>query len=1580
MSLINIYENYRAQELREADPADIALRTKLPEIEEQPEGHELVTDPEKSSSKKNDDPEKKPEKKKDNYDLPPTSVMARNRGVLRRSAYHTGSTLATAAAHTYEGTAHFFDVMDKAADIVADKTGMAKGGALAKLREGQLSWAAYYRDKITYQDYMTRVVGGILGAGPGITQFSLGPLWAGLEGYTQDGIQGAILGSARRYATGKVFHAISAGKNIYSRMGKGAGFFGSEAVVAGGTLEDIAEQATIGAVFTRKGKDPAPIREMSTRERLEVTSDIFKQLDRGVYEGKIDEPTARVAKYFVEKHPEIDADTSLRVLGDIRMATEEIMRSEGYRPGTAGIVTGSARTTMSPEGILKTAIELYAGADPTTPIEEFFHRQYNHMSVMERTEVERDYQRMEAHQANPRRIEEFYAQQKTDEFFELPQRGPIGKLQDVVGRIFDHVKEMPGNMARKFLPEATAGLSQTPAPKLGFQIRAEKGTYSEKRGDTGPFHRIWTLVDEETGEKTSNLMWTSKEAAEVAARRLSKSGEKSYQIRSVRKTGFTTEAAPIIKNLTTSKKLRSHEKYESAKSGNAEASVTLVTELAKDVSIQEAGERYGPDVIYQPLVAVEASGRNQVPSALAEYYAARTGATAGEEIYQTNVTAHTGEGMMSRLLKRPEFAGGVVRDGKYVLVDDVVTSGGSVAALADYIESKGGKVVGTVFLANAARTGTLSPDAEIVASLRKRFGNDITKELQIEPEALTKQEAAYLNRFPDADALRARATQERGSESQVLLPQDLQERLSHQARPLLPESYRTVDPNQITQARMPEEKYTGNLNLERIQTRDDIKGLLDVVAKHNEEFIKDRRDVITQDQTRELADELGMTVEQVLSRKKGEMWNAEQALAARQMLQASSFRLMNLAKKATGPDASDTDLARYLEFEQVHMAIQAQVAGATAEAGRLLASYRIPAGPAGSKVRAVSEFMQAAGGRERVQERAELLSAMMDASPDGTVSVGQVNQLVRNARKATTPDMLLEVWINALLSGPRTHAKNILSNMLVMGTQVPERWLASQIGRLHGGEKVELGEAGAMTSGMLHGIIDGIKLAGAALRTGESTDPMGKIETPQRAITAENMGITADNWMAKGVDLLGGTVRVPGRMLLVEDEFFKAVGYRMEIHAQAHRLASRIRKEEDLSDNEFYRLYKALVDSPSEDMKMAAADFRQYVTFTNALGETGQKFQGFVNSHPLLKVIFPFVRTPGNIYKYGFARTPLAPLLMKSVREDMAAGGVQRDLAIARMGLGSMMMMATASAVVGGLITGGGPEEPELRSNLRQTGWQPYSIYNPVTKTYTSYQGLEPLGSIVGMAADATEIIMRSESIKDIEDVALVASVAFGRQVTNKTYLMGLSELIHAVDDPVRYGESYFGRLAGTVVPNIANQLSDSLDPYMREASGVMQAVKKRTPWRTELEKMRDRWGEPIVQEGSLGPDFISPLYQSAKKDDYIDEMIAENQIPVPRLRRTVAMAGVPIELDDEQFTQYQIQAGSLARSEMEKLVKRAEFIRATGGPEGGKATAVREVFTRSRAAARQKLTELYPELNALILTKKREIRALRGR
>lgn len=156
---------------------------------------------------------------------------------------------------------------------------------------------------------------------------------------------------------------------------------------------------------------------------------------------------------------------------------------------------------------------------------------------------------------------------------------------------------------------------------------------------------------------------------------------------------------------------------------------------------------------------------NAIPEMLAHYYAATTGGEVNtDSIIQVNKVYHTGAGMMERMLNRPRFAGEVVKGARYILVDDVTTSGGTFADLSDYIIANGGQVVSVVSLTNAMRGTRIVPVRLVIKTLERRFGNEIREIFNIEPAALTAAEAGYLIGFKDAGTLRNRsikAAQER---------------------------------------------------------------------------------------------------------------------------------------------------------------------------------------------------------------------------------------------------------------------------------------------------------------------------------------------------------------------------------------------------------------------------------------------------------------------------------------------------------------------------------------------------------------------------------------------------------------------------------------------------------------------------------------------------------------------------------------------------------------------------------------------------------------------------------------------------
>jgi hypothetical protein len=773
-----------------------------------------------------------------------------------------------------------------------------------------------------------------------------------------------------------------------------------------------------------------------------------------------------------------------------------------------------------------------------------------------------------------------------------------------------------------------------------------------------------------------------------------------------------------------------------------------------------------------------------------------------------------------------------------------------------------------------------------------------------------------------------------------------------------------------------------NINLNNIETPDDVKTFIDRVAEADAQDINEaRRQVITNVELPKLADDLGMTVDDLLARRQGEAFNAEQILAARKILIASGEHLIKLAKKAS--TGGDMDLAMFRRAMAQHKAIQAQVSGMTAEAGRALQSFNIVAASSREQERAIKEALEASGGMEVNQKMAQMMSQLDDPA--------QVGKFVKDASKATNMDMLYEGWINGLLSSPTTHAVNALSNVMVAALTVGERKVASALG-----QSIPPGEATAQAKGMVDGARDGLRLAWQALKTGEPSDVMQKVEVDQhKAISAENLNI--GGYPAVFANYLGNMVRIPGRLLTTADEFFKAVGYRMELHAQAYRQAF----NEGLTDEAAAKRVLEIINDPPENIRMAAVDASRYQTFTNSLSETrirgigeigqvGESVRRKKTVGPYARVIIPFVRTPTNIMSYTFERTPLA-LLSKSVREELNAGGARRDLALGKIAAGSMIMAVAADLALSGQITGAGPADPKLKNIKRATGWQPYSIKSG--DKYYAYNRLDPVGALIGLSADMSEIMGQVDEAT-ADQLATAAVLSIVQNMSSKTYMSGVTELLDAIDSSSTDPEAnnykltrYLQRLAGSMVPASVANIERVMSPEMSATYGYIDRVKSRIPgYSADLPPRRNIFGEPVVLEGGIGPDIMSPIYTSTDKKDPVADEIVRQKTSLSMPRRVVNN----VELSPQQYDRYVLlysgeglkgTKGKTLKDALKEMFASSQYKRATDGPEGGKSLMIQSIFTAYRDAAKAQLISEDATLQTQIKTEERErIEKLTGR
>jgi endonuclease YncB( thermonuclease family) len=693
-------------------------------------------------------------------------------------------------------------------------------------------------------------------------------------------------------------------------------------------------------------------------------------------------------------------------------------------------------------------------------------------------------------------------------------------------------------------------------------------------------------------------------------------------------------------------------------------------------------------------------------------------------------------------------------------------------------------------------------------------------------------------------------------------------------------------------------KRVGNIDVTKLDSPQDIRRALKTSYGAAGGFDAATRGRVTQAETERLASELGMTPEALLARRKGQAFNAEEALAARQILAKSGNELVNAARrvKALGDDPGSEALAEFRQKWMRHVAIQEQVSGMTAEAGRALQQFRQVADSREVRGDVLSSIVIGGGGSKRLQDAAETLLDAIESGP------GVFNTVAEKAVKPRWQDKVAEWYVNALLGWPQTHVVNVTSNTLTSLAQIPEFATGALVGAARQAfsreavDRVTASEVGARAFGLLQGAKEGARLFAQALRTGEASDFASKVEGQQfKAIGGK----------------LGEAVRVPTRFLTAEDELFKGIARRMELNGQAVRIV----RKEGLKGAEARRRIAELVADPTDEMFQQALDYGRYLTFQQKLGPFAQKVSSAASENLPLKFLLPFVRTPTNLMKFATERSPAAPLLSEW-RKDWKAGGERRDMAVAKMLVGTGFGLAMYQAALGGMITGSAPSDSRKAKLLYADGWKPYSI--KIDGTYYSYKRLDPFSTTIGVAADMATL-PEGMTEKQREDKATLLIASIMGNLASKTWLSGASSFIEAITEPERYAGDFKNRLvASFLIPNVIGGTSRALDPVARKPETFSEEVRSRLPGlRDDLLPRRDVWGGEIRNQGGLGPDAFSPVWISEALNDPVNHELMQ-------LDYAPGTPGKKIgdrELTPEEYDRYQELAGKASHAALGHLV-----------------------------------------------------------
>lgn len=202
-----------------------------------------------------------------------------------------------------------------------------------------------------------------------------------------------------------------------------------------------------------------------------------------------------------------------------------------------------------------------------------------------------------------------------------------------------------------------------------------------------------------------------------------------------------------------------HPSYRAAKSGDADAALNLALDLLNGETTVRLRTIVGDaPALLLPVVAEETTGFNAIPDAMAQILARHLGAEAvAGEVVQTNKVGHTRAPAFQRLVTPAAFDGPVRRHARYVLVDDHVGLGGTLANLRGYVEAGDGRVVGMTTLTESRDARRISLRSGTLHMLRERHGEELDKlwksQFGYGIDCLTEIEAQNLCRQPSIAAI-----------------------------------------------------------------------------------------------------------------------------------------------------------------------------------------------------------------------------------------------------------------------------------------------------------------------------------------------------------------------------------------------------------------------------------------------------------------------------------------------------------------------------------------------------------------------------------------------------------------------------------------------------------------------------------------------------------------------------------------------------------------------------------------------------------------------------------------------------------
>jgi hypothetical protein len=596
-------------------------------------------------------------------------------------------------------------------------------------------------------------------------------------------------------------------------------------------------------------------------------------------------------------------------------------------------------------------------------------------------------------------------------------------------------------------------------------------------------------------------------------------------------------------------------------------------------------------------------------------------------------------------------------------------------------------------------------------------------------------------------------------------------------------------------------------------------------------------------------------------------------------------------------------------------------------------------------------------------------------------------------------NMYMALYMNSLLSNPATLVKATSSHFQALPFSILDRGLAAQLGKLLPSERhVIPGEATQMAITYWDTMKDQMSLmrdwramTNQMIDKGEYHPPIMGADTP-----FENM--------------FNAVAGAPSYALGVQRSAFKVITQQGELRAQAFAKASAERR----SGADFWKTVEFYQQNPTPEMMAAADAFAAQQTFTSRLEGVEGQLKKFTNTTAGKILIDPFANVALNIMDYTNQHTPGMNFLSTQWRKDFNEGGRARDLALAKVGIGSAVIGTGYYLGMQGLVTGDGPRDPRALALWRLSGYERNSIYNPISGKWTSHLALGPFSGLLAMGGDGAFITRHADTMSG-GAIAAAGVLTLLEPITHAGYLETFANIVDAIK-------------SGTADEKWVRMMRDKIEGLALVKPGIVQAVTNATmdekplttlprdtflnrEWQALKDDVTSQWPgfaqgfppqrnfltyEPTLRDGAWPFAFGNPFKTHEDKPDQVAAEIDRLQTNVGHDKFSMVkppqyisgqppQGGIPtttslyegVRLNDWEYdrllyhldTQVKLNGDTL-HSALEKLIISKQYQAEPDGPEGGKAMMLSRTYHAYLHAAQMALRQEDPALNWMVVQK----------